>query len=121
NLIEVQRCPRGVSFGSTVIPLRAHQLELLQRLTSNNLKVGIRPEFVQASDMPADDTFAAEVLDVEDLGTYKVMTVKLDSETLKVRLTEDQHFAVGGQVQLSFPEKWLKLYVDEFLVEEKDQ
>ena len=93
----------------------------MQRLQSNNLKIGIRPEFIQASDMPADDTFEAEVLDVEDLGTYKVMTVKLDFETLKVRLTEDQHFAVGGQVQLSFPEKWLKLYVDEFLVEEKDQ
>ncbi len=121
NLIEVQRCPRGVCFGSTVVPLSVQHVELLQRLQSNNLKIGIRPEFIQASDMPADDTFEAEVLDVEDLGTYKVMTVKLDFETLKVRLTEDQHFAVGGQVQLSFPEKWLKLYVDEFLVEEKDQ
>ncbi|MFL1465366.1 ABC transporter ATP-binding protein [Marinobacter sp. HN1S83] len=121
NLVEVERCPRGVCFGSTVLPMDARQVELLQRLQSNNLKIGIRPEFIQASDIAADDTFEAEVLDVEDLGTYKIMTVKLDFETLKVRLTEDQHFDVGSQVQLSFPEKWLKLYVDEFLVEEKGQ
>ena len=121
NLIEVERCSGGVRFGSTVVPLDAGQIETLQRLTSSNIKIGIRPEFVQASEIAADDTFAAEVKDLEDLGTYKIMTVQLDSETLKVRLGEDQYFEIGSQVQLSFPEKWLMLYVDEFLVEEKNQ
>ena len=121
NLIEVERHSGGVRFGSTVVPLDAGQVETLQRLTSGNVKIGIRPEFVQASEIGAEDTFAAEVKDLEDLGTYKIMTVRLDAETLKVRLGEDQHFEIGSQVQLSFPEKWLMLYVDEFLVEEKSQ
>jgi glycerol transport system ATP-binding protein len=121
NLIEVERCAAGVCFGNTEVPMDSRQVENLQRLQSNNLKIGIRPEFIQASDIAADDTFEAEVMDVEDLGTYKIMTAKLDVKTLKVRLTEDQHFEIGRQVQLSFPEKWLKLYVDEFLVEEKHQ
>ncbi|MDI9245757.1 ABC transporter ATP-binding protein [Marinobacter sp. CHS3-4] len=121
NLIEVRRCEGGVCFGDTVVPMGTQQTEALENLTSSNVKIGIRPEFVQASDVAADDTFAAEVKDVEDLGTYKIMTVRLGDETMKVRLTEDQHFEAGGTVQLSFPEKWLKLYVDEFLVEETEQ
>jgi glycerol transport system ATP-binding protein len=121
NLIEVKRCPGGVCFGGTTVPMDARQIEALERLSSDNLKIGIRPEFVQVSDVAADDTYEAEVRDVEDLGTYKIMTATLGAETLKIRLAEDQFFDVDNAVHLSFPEKWLKLYVDEFLVEEKDQ
>jgi glycerol transport system ATP-binding protein len=119
NLIEVQRCPRGVCFGSTVVALEPWQVDVLQRTKSTNIKIGIRPEFVQVSPVASDDTFEAEVLDVEDLGTYKVVTVQLDHEKMKVRQSEEFAASIGSRVHLSFPKQWLKLYVDEFLVQEQ--
>ena len=119
NLIEVKRCPRGVCFGSTVVMLDDWQVELLQRLKSENIKIGIRPEFVEVSSLASDDTLPATVLDVEDLGTYKIVTVQLDHEKLKVRQPEEFSAAQGEQIHLLFPRQWLKLYVDEFLVQEQ--
>ena len=119
NLIEVQRCPRGVCFGSVVVPLDDWQVELLQRLKTDNIKIGIRPEFVEVSEQASDETFEAGVLDVEDLGTYKIVTVQLGHETLKVRQSEDFHADIGARVHLSFPKQWLMLYVDEFLIKEQ--
>ena len=43
-----------------------------------NLKVGIRPEFIHVWDEPFDDAMQARVVHVEDLGTYKIMTLDLD-------------------------------------------
>lgn len=119
NLIEVQRCPHGVSFGDTVVPLDSWQVEILKRLKTNNIKLGIRPEFIEISDMAADDTFEAELLDLEDLGTYKIATVQLGHESLKVRQSEEFNADIGAQVHLSFPRQWLMLYVDEFLIQEQ--
>ena len=59
------------------------------------------------------------MLDVEDLGTYKIVTVQLDHEKLKVRQPEEFSAAQGEQIHLLFPRQWLKLYVDEFLVQEQ--
>ncbi|MBU72970.1 ABC transporter ATP-binding protein [Spongiibacter sp.] len=119
NLIEVKRCPRGVCFGSTVVTLDNWQVELLQRMQSENIKIGIRPEFVEVLSAPSDDTFPASVLDIEDLGTYKIVTVQLDHEKLKVRQHEEFSAEPGDQIHLLFPRQWLKLYVDEFLVQEQ--
>ncbi|AXS82271.1 MULTISPECIES: ABC transporter ATP-binding protein [Marinobacter] len=120
NLIEVQRCPSGVCFGSTVVPLENGKVEALKRLKTDNIKVGIRPEFVEISGQSSDDTYEAWVLDIEDLGTYKIVTVQLDHETLKVRQSEDFEADIGARVHLSFPSQWLMLYVDEFLIKEQD-
>ena len=120
NLIEVQRCARGVCFGNTNVSLEPWQVDVLQRTRSTNIKIGIRPEFVEVSSVASDDTFEAEVMDVEDLGTYKIVTVQLDHEKMKVRESEDFAASIGSRVYLSFPKQWLKLYMDEFLVQEQD-
>ena len=119
NLVDVERCAGGVRFGDVVITLDSWQVDVLQRVKSSNIKVGIRPEFVQVSGSASDDTFESEVLDVEDLGIYKIVTVMLGEERLKVRQSEDFQTQIGGHVYLSFPKQWLKLYVDEFLVQEQ--
>ncbi|WP_417566988.1 ABC transporter ATP-binding protein [Marinobacter sp.] len=120
NLIEVQRCPRGVCFGNTVVPLENWKVDALKRLKTGNIKIGIRPEFIEVSGQPSDESHEAGVLDVEDLGTYKIVTVKLGHETLKVRQSEDFEADIGACVHLSFPSQWLMLYVDEFLIKEQE-
>ncbi|MBW0146607.1 ABC transporter ATP-binding protein [Marinobacter arenosus] len=119
NLVAVERCAGGVCFDDVVVSLEPWQVEMLQLLKSSNVKIGIRPEFIQVSGVASDDTYESDVLDVEDLGTYKIVTVQLGGERLKVRQNEEFQAEVGDRIHLSFPKQWLKLYVDEFLVQEQ--
>ena len=116
NLIEVQRSSSGVKFNNTQVNLEPEMLKLLAHMPSNNLKIGIRPEFIHIWDETNSDAYCCDLEHVEDLGTYKILNLKLDGQQLKVRLDEDRQVP-KGKVYISFPEQWLKLYVDEFLVE----
>ncbi|MBL1273992.1 MAG: ABC transporter ATP-binding protein [Oceanospirillales bacterium] len=119
NIVEVERCSDGVCFGATVLPLDSWQVDILKRMTSGNLKIGIRPEFIEISPISSDDTYEANVQDIEDLGTYKIVTVQLGAQELKVRQGEEFEASIDSPVHLSFPKQWLMLYVDEFLVQEQ--
>lgn len=116
NLIEVKRSTSGVKFNSTHVELEPEMVKLLAKMPSNNVKIGIRPEFIHVWDEPNNDAFCCDLLHVEDLGTYKILNLKLDGIELKVRLDEDRQIP-KGKIYVSFPEQWLKVYVDEFLVE----
>ncbi|AJQ94139.1 ABC transporter ATP-binding protein [Gynuella sunshinyii] len=117
NLVSVEKCEGGVCFGQIRIALSPQLVARSEFINCENLKVGIRPEFVHVWDEPNDDAYVAEVKYVEDLGTYKIMTFMLDGVEMKARLQEDQKVP-RGQAYVSFPEQWLKVYVDEFLLEE---
>ncbi|CEL30125.1 MULTISPECIES: ABC transporter ATP-binding protein [Pseudomonas] len=116
NLIEVQPQPGGVGFASTHLPLSDGLQRHIEHGQWKNLKVGIRPEFIHVWDEPFDDAMQARVVHVEDLGTYKIMTLDLDGAPLKVRLAEDKPVP-QGTAYISFPAQWLMVYADEFLLE----
>jgi len=117
NLIDVAPTDSGVEFDGMTIPFSGNRLDLLNTTSSTNIKVGIRPEFVHVWTKPTEDAFECDVLHVEDLGTYKVISLQLGSNTIKARLDED-HKVPEHKAYISLPEQWLKLYVNEFLVEE---
>jgi glycerol transport system ATP-binding protein len=117
NLIPVERDGDGVTFDGFHVPLPAETRQYLARTDTRNLKIGIRPEFIHVWDGEADDAFRCEVLHVEDLGTYKILTLQLGQQELKARLDEDANVP-ERYAHISFPEQWLQLYVDEFAVEE---
>ncbi|MNJ33559.1 Trehalose import ATP-binding protein SugC [compost metagenome] len=116
NLIEVQLKAGGVNFGAVELPLPASLRERLEVLPTARLQVGIRPEFVQVREAPFDDAFKARVVDVEDLGTYRILTLELEGVALKVRLGEDR-IVPEDHAWISFPSQWLMLYADDVLVE----
>jgi glycerol transport system ATP-binding protein len=116
NLIEVQPQPGGVGFASTHLPLSDAQQKRIAESQWKTLKVGIRPEFVHVWDEPFDEAMQAQVVHVEDLGTYKIMTLNLDGAPLKVRLAEDKPVP-EGTAYISFPAQWLMVYADEYLLE----
>ena len=119
NLIEVQPQPGGVGFASTHLPLSDAMQRHIEHGQWKNLKVGIRPEFIHVWDEPFDDAMQARVVHVEDLGTYKIMTLDLDGAPLKVRLAEDKPVP-QGTAYISFPAQWLMVYADEFLLDATD-
>ncbi len=116
NLIDVQPRPGGVGFANTHLELSE---ALLQRIAAGGwrrLQVGIRPEFVRVWDEAYEEALCAQVRHVEDLGTYKIITLDLDGQMLKVRLQEDKPVP-QGKAWISFPAQWLMVYADDRLLE----
>jgi len=117
NLIEVKRCAGGLCFDDIEVPVSREMERHIDQIGSSNIKVGIRPEFVHVWEGKTDNAYECQVLDVEDLGTYKILTMKLANQVIKARLQEDQTVP-RDRAWVSFPEQWMKVYVDEFLVRE---
>lgn len=105
-----------LTFGSHEIATSNAMLTRLKAMGASNIKVGIRPEFVHVWDGKNDDAFPVEVDFVEDLGTYKILSFSFNGQIMKARLSEDQKVP-SGQIYVSFPEQWTKVYVDEYLVD----
>ncbi len=105
-----------LTFGDHQITVSDPMLARLKAMNVNKVTVGIRPEFVHVWDGKSDDAFAVEVDFIEDLGTYKILSFLFNGQAMKARLSEDQAIP-SGQVYVSFPEQWTKIYVDEYLVE----
>jgi len=116
NLIKVSAQGDGVGFSDVHLALPDALRQHLAQHPGGRVQVGIRPEFVQVWDTPFDDAFSARVVDVEDLGTYRILTLELGGIRLKARLGEDRPLP-AGQAWLSLPAQWLMLYVDDVLVE----
>lgn len=116
NLIDVQPKAGGVGFGDVHLPLPEAMQATLAATTWKTLKIGIRPEFVHVWDAPFDEAMCADVTYVEDLGTYKILTLELAGQKLKVRLQEDKPVP-EGKAWISFPGQWLMLYADDYLLE----
>lgn len=116
NLIEVRPQDGGVIFGDVHVPLSGPVQQSIARTPFTSLKIGIRPEFIHVWEGPYEEAMCAEVVYVEDLGTYKILTLSLAGQKLKVRLPEDKPVP-QGQAWISFPAQWLMVYADDFLLE----
>jgi len=131
------------SFQQNELYLEGHKVALDNEMKSklsitpyNQLKLGIRPEFVEVleADSPllsnlgkdekgaeallasCENCFKCEVLLVSDLGTYKIVSLKLGNTEFKARLPEEQSVPKGS-AYVRFPGNWLKVYADEYLVD----
>lgn len=116
NFIDATVTEKELSFGTYTLPLHPLLLKRLQDMDAQQVKVGIRPEFVHVWDGANHDAFLVDVDFVEDLGTYKILTFNFHGILMKARLSEDQKVP-QGKAYVSFPEQWTKVYVNEFLVE----
>ncbi len=122
NIIEVSIDDSHAVFDNIRIPLAQGLIGQLTKklsvISSSNIKIGIRPEFVAVLDESADNSYECSVLDVENLGTYKILTLQLGEQKIKARIDEDQ-IAPTEKAFVLFPEQSLKLYLDDYLVREE--
>jgi glycerol transport system ATP-binding protein len=119
NLIEAKKSAGGLIFNNTLVSLNSDMQALLEPITTSNIKIGIRPEFIHVWDDKTEGAFECDVVHTEDLGTYKIITMKLDGEVIKVRIQEDR-IVPTQKAYISFPEQWLKVYADEYLVDTEE-
>ena len=83
------------------------------------LELGIRPMFLQLSSESAKDGVSVQVQAIEDLGSYKIVTVMLAGKSIRIRLEEDMPVP-SGKTRLVFPPQWIRLYADGRLVRLKE-
>ena len=82
---------------------------------SGDLELGIRPEFLGLAREANGASAPVVIAEVEDLGNFKIVTVRLDGQPVKVKLPEDQEVPAGSGF-LVFPPRWTKLYAGGGLV-----
>jgi glycerol transport system ATP-binding protein len=75
------------------------------------LELGIRPKYLEVSSTPVENGLAAIVKNIEDLGSYKIVTILFNDTTLYARLPEDIP-AARGKAWVFFPPQKIKLYSD---------
>ena len=117
NLLDVTMQSGGAHFDGIDVPLSESVCGQIAQRQAHNIRLGIRPEFVEVFTSPESNTFTCELLDTENLGSYKILTLQLGQQKIRARINEDDPIPAGN-AYIRFPEQWLKVYVDEILLSE---
>src|SRR5690554_6919109 len=116
NFVEVAQSESGVRAGSVDLVLPSALERAIKQARSSNLKLGIRPEFIELLSRPTADAYPIEIDNIQELGTYRIVSFLFAGVLFRARLEEDQPIP-ERKAYVRFPEAWLGLYLDEFRVE----
>ncbi|MDT0501224.1 MULTISPECIES: ABC transporter ATP-binding protein [unclassified Halomonas] len=116
NFLEVEARGGNVMAGSVELAVEQAVHDAVVHATSTNIRLGIRPEFIEVHAERVEGGMEARVNHVQDFGTYSIVYLTLGRIELKARIEEDQ-VAPTGQAWLRFPNERLGLYIDEYRVE----
>lgn len=68
-----------------------------RELPEGELKLGVRPEYVRVVSANEPGALQAQVVQVQDIGTYQMLTATLDGQTLKARVPPDLAVPAPGE------------------------
>ncbi|MDX6749645.1 ABC transporter ATP-binding protein [Geminicoccaceae bacterium 1502E] len=88
NFLPVEGDAAGLRLEGTTIVL-GHELAAQAGGRSGRLELGIRPEFLELHETPVAEGIEAAVTEVQDLGNFKLATLRLGPHLLKAKLHED--------------------------------
>jgi glycerol transport system ATP-binding protein len=87
----------------------------LDQIKSEQLKVGIRSEFIELSDKPQENSILVKIKTNEDFGNYILLTCEFDNFEIKVKIKRDQSIP-SETPYLILPKSRLCLYQNEKLI-----
>ena len=87
----------------------------LGKIKSEQLKVGIRSEFIELSDKPQENSVLVKIKTNEDFGNYILLTCEFDDFEIKVKIKRDQSIP-SETPYLILPKSRLCLYENEKLI-----
>lgn len=114
NLLECTLEGNKVRFNGAGITLN-EEMAAKGRKAKGKLALGIRPMFLEVHDRSVEGGVPARVRAVEDLGSYKIVTLALNGETLRAKLPEGLPVP-EDKAWLVFPPQWIRLFADGHLV-----
>ncbi len=85
------------------------------RKAGGKLEVGIRPMYLEIHAQWTEGMLKAGVKGIEDLGSYRIVTLDVSGRPLKGMLSEDEPVP-EGMVGVSFPRQWIRLFEDGWLI-----
>ena len=85
------------------------------RHAGGKLELGIRPMYLEVHTEKPPGGIPAKVTRIEDQGSFKVVTLSLEGNTLQARLPEERQISQDA-VWLVFPPEWTRLFADGRLV-----
>ncbi len=115
NFLPCRLDREHVRVEGTELRLGAHWFAAAKARPEARLEIGVRPEFVGVADAPGPEAVRASVTRVEDLGNFKLATLRLGPHELRAKLPEDAAVpAVEAHLSLA-PARTL-LYADNRLI-----
>ena len=108
NLLSARLLAGRVCIGDIPLPIDPGSLHLVP---GDELVVGIRPEFVRYSAVATPDALPVQIVRVEDLGNYQIVTAKVGEQLVKAKIDEDAQIKTG-EAWLHFPAERLGLYLN---------
>ncbi|MGY4876441.1 ABC transporter ATP-binding protein [Vreelandella aquamarina] len=116
NILDVHYQSGKVMFGDMSLPMPESFVDAIANTDSDNVKIGIRPEFTSVHSVAQEGALPARKRNVQDLGTYSIVTFELGGQTFKARLAEG-HPDFGDDIHITFEPEYLGLFVDDYRVE----
>jgi glycerol transport system ATP-binding protein len=112
NLLDCALRDGILEFGEFNLPL-SDSVRARLNSAGPRFKFGIRPEFILADSQSKDGwiPWTAEV--VENVGSYKILTLRSNGIQIKSRAPEHMTVKSGDRVWVSFPEENIKLFEGE--------
>ena len=114
NFLPCEPSEDGVRVAGHVIRL-PDDLRQKIRDGSQELELGVRPEFVRPADGSRGGTFETTIRAVDDLGNYKIVTCTLGDFEIKMKLPEEVALP-EVKCRVSFEPEMIRLYSGGLLV-----
>ena len=112
NLFETQLSSNNsVKINDTIIKTSTN----LSKLKNNNLKLGIRSEFVKVAKDESENLVEVIIQKIEDFGNFKLLTASMGSLTIKSKVNRETEIPAQN-VKLYFPADKCCVYEDSKLV-----
>jgi len=104
NFCPVRVDGDAVLLGQQRVAVDAAQLQALKN-SSGELKLGIRPEFVELAAPGAAGSVSAEITQVQHLGTSQLVSAQVEGMSVKARVAPEMKIATGHHwLRLAKPE-----------------
>ena len=112
NLFETQLSSNNcVEINGTIIKTNTN----LSKLKNNNLKLGIRSEFVKVAKDESENLLEVNIQKIEDFGNFKLLTANMGNLTIKSKVNRETEIPAQN-VKLYFPADKCCVYEDSKLV-----
>ena len=112
NLFESQlHTDNSVKINDTTIKTNTN----LSKLKNNNIKLGIRSEFVKVAKDESENLVEVNIQKIEDFGNFKLLTTKMGQLTIKSKINREIEIA-NDKVKLHFPPEKCCVYQNNKLI-----
>lgn len=92
------------------------ELKSCFNMYEGELKLGIRPEFLEIGETKREDSLEVPIIDVKDLGNFRITTTLLGTHEVKIKTPIAQAIP-NEKGYIRFPQKWTNLYHNDRVVE----